>query len=1123
MNPAISEPSTSITKQIEISTDITSKFTLNPNASVFKSNFKVKKQSSKGLDNDNNTASTSDNKHKSKKRTQRKKPGLRALSQERQLDKSNESNRDNINGSQFDKKSIMSDKPKRTHPKKINKKQDSNVNTKRVNESSPETSQSSSKSKTKSSKNTSTRQKKERNDQSKRKQPKELKVDQDLRSKLINELSNNTYECMVCWDNVKNKHQIWSCKSCYAIFHLSCIKKWSKVGDKQSENSINPFEWRCPGCQTSQQELPKTYLCFCERIHNPEPSNYISPHSCGQTCGKNRDTRCLHPCVEPCHPGPCPPCAALAPTSYCYCGKLSYQTRCLDKEADGKSCGEICGELLGCGEHYCELTCHEGACSPCKIPILRKCYCGQREKEFNCGTGIGLETYLLNESKTNIELQLGYYSCDKLCNRLLNCGNHLCNKPCHIQDELPGQCHLDPKIQLTCPCGKEEVKRLSKTIRTSCLDPIPLCGNVCSKLLPCGHKCKSNCHEGECPSCSTEIKAYCGCGNIFEMKLCSEDQTDIVCDKPCNQLKHCLKHRCNRICCDASRKGSEDIEGLHICTTICDKRLKCGNHKCQSLCHNGKCPPCMEASFDDLTCNCGKTKIQAPVPCGTKPPRCNYPCKRIRDCQHSSALSHNCHLDDQPCPPCTTLTTKLCKCGKKELKNIPCYRLKPMCGLPCNKMLPCGAHHCKQLCHEGPCLLEDASCNFICNKPRPNCEHPCQGICHAPSVCSNDIPCNTIITVSCKCGYLKKEKTCNGMDPTLQTILCNEQCFIKQRNDKLSLALGVNSNNNETIIDSSMLYDPYIFVFITPTQLKWVQNIEIKIEEFIKDELKRVLRFNPMRDYQRKFLHAIASNYQLHSISVDQNPSKSVEYTKTPYSKLPSIIPSIAYKNKKKYMKVEEEEINGNSMRQKQPVNCVLIRNLSMESTINYTIEKHMSDAGLKMQLFCYGYNLIVQPQHQLTDMTKVEELVRKCYYIVKASLISINIVAKVNLAWINSNNEIIWPKLETAPMMNNNTMKINSNNSFNILQNNEEINEGNLEVKAKNSNNTFNLLQCENNTLPPNLFDSDDKKSKSSRNVSPSRSITSKGTPESLMNINESLLSPTKVMEVVDDWTQLI
>ena len=48
-------------------------------------------------------------------------------------------------------------------------------------------------------------------------------------------------------------------------------------------------------------------------------------------------------------------------------------------------CDQVCGKLLDCKEHTCQLVCHAGECPSCSIPVDCKCYCGAEHKEMPCG------------------------------------------------------------------------------------------------------------------------------------------------------------------------------------------------------------------------------------------------------------------------------------------------------------------------------------------------------------------------------------------------------------------------------------------------------------------------------------------------------------------------------------------------------------------------------------------------------------------------------------------------------------------------------------------------------------------------------------------------------------------
>ncbi|KAJ3331230.1 FKBP12-associated protein [Blyttiomyces sp. JEL0837] len=109
---------------------------------------------------------------------------------------------------------------------------------------------------------------------------------EDLMAALTQGLSNETYECMICYDTVKARDRIWSCtESCFAVFHHKCIRQWSLRSQKEpapSSSSQPPREfsnWRCPGCNCSYNEEPPT-SCFCGKVEDVALNRYLVPHSC---------------------------------------------------------------------------------------------------------------------------------------------------------------------------------------------------------------------------------------------------------------------------------------------------------------------------------------------------------------------------------------------------------------------------------------------------------------------------------------------------------------------------------------------------------------------------------------------------------------------------------------------------------------------------------------------------------------------------------------------------------------------------------------------------------------------------------------------------------------------------
>jgi len=56
--------------------------------------------------------------------------------------------------------------------------------------------------------------------------------------------------------------------------------------------------------------------------------------------------------------------------------------------------------------------------------------------------------------------------------------------------------------------------------------------------LPCGHKCRVNCHPGDCPDagvCRKKVKVTCPCGRIKQEETCHKNQLGyrVQCDSVC--------------------------------------------------------------------------------------------------------------------------------------------------------------------------------------------------------------------------------------------------------------------------------------------------------------------------------------------------------------------------------------------------------------------------------------------------------------------------------------------------------------------------------------------------------------------------------------------------------------
>ncbi|KAL5817832.1 hypothetical protein ACOSQ3_026210 [Xanthoceras sorbifolium] len=754
-----------------------------------------------------------------------------------------------------------------------------------------------------------------------------------LLQEIQDKLMKGIVECMICYDMVRRSAPIWACSSCFSIFHLNCIKKWARAPtsvDLSAEKSQG-FNWRCPGCQSVQLISSKEirYVCFCGKRTDPPSDLYLTPHSCGEPCGKpleneikrdgmSQEDLCPHICVLQCHPGPCPPCKAFAPPRLCPCGKKTITTRCSDRKSV-LTCGQQCDKLLDCGRHRCERKCHVGPCGSCQVLVNAPCFCKKNVEIVLCGEMV---------VKGEVKAEDGVFSCNSTCEKNLSCGHHVCGDICHPGP--CGECELMPRRIKSCYCGKTSLQEQRK----SCLDPIPTCSQICGKYLACGvHCCNEVCHAGDCPGCLVTVTQKCRCGSTSRTVECYKTSYEkFTCDKPCGKKKNCGRHRCSERCCPLSNlnyhlSGEWDP---HFCQMACGKKLRCGQHSCESLCHSGHCAPCLETIFTDLTCACGRTSIPPPLPCGTPPPSCQLPCSIQQPCGHSA--SHSCHFGD--CPPCSVPVAKECIGGHVVLRNIPCGSKDIRCNKLCGKTRQCGMHACGRTCHTPPCDAVGgsepglkASCGQICGAPRRDCRHTCTAMCHPSATCP-DVRCEFPVTISCSCGRVTASVPCDAggssnafnadtvfeasivqklpvpLQPVESTgkkipfgqrkLMCDDECAKLERKRVLADAFDITSPNldalhfGENPAVSELLGDLY------RRDPKWVLSVEERCKFLVLGKNRgtasalKVHVFCPMLKDKRDAVRLIAERWKLAVSAAGWEPKRFIVVHVTSKSKPPS-------------------------------------------------------------------------------------------------------------------------------------------------------------------------------------------------------------------------------------------
>lgn len=272
----------------------------------------------------------------------------------------------------------------------------------------------------------------------------------------------------------------------------------------------------------------------------------------------------------------------------CCCGKTSAQVKCSSKTI--LTCRNVCDKLLNCGAHNCTKLCHGGPCDPCAFIIELGMYTTLSRHYlftftyyllvllnlawvffnssviakdapvhvilyvYTCIIYITTACHCKSENKSTLcdssTSRVVAFSCGRPCDKLLSCQNHKCSDNCHVGACDP--CSLSPEIVLRCPCGQTSVTEACRKCnippRKRCLDPIPVCGKVCGKSLPCGgsgvpHKCSALCHANPtCPTCPLLTNFKCRCGSkTFELSCAQYDpEKEYRCEKRCTKVCWCI-------------------------------------------------------------------------------------------------------------------------------------------------------------------------------------------------------------------------------------------------------------------------------------------------------------------------------------------------------------------------------------------------------------------------------------------------------------------------------------------------------------------------------------------------------------------------------------------------------
>lgn len=421
------------------------------------------------------------------------------------------------------------------------------------------------------------------------------------------------------------------------------------------------------------------------------------------------------------------------------------------------------------------------------------------------------------------------HSCGQTCGQELACG-HRCTSGCHPGPH-PECCAMGPGVK--CFCGEKQAQVPCVVTPYDGWS----CGKVCNELLPCGeHRCNSKCHDGLCYDCKVSIARLCYCGETVKDLTCAEKkrkktytvsrhahQTEeddgkkivrkwqsgfFACNKRVKGFYDCKVHEYDYPCSprtsadflcpltpkdtDTCHCGATTVSSLlgHArsdcripipsCNQVCNKpHAGCG-HLCLYKCHEGECPSCPQMS--EMQCRCSSAQNFI-VPCSLKAsvaevgwaPKCRRKCTARMHCRRHRCTAICCAHEKSARDLEKVALLGLTKGARILSRSLASFsvleedqdqeqleqeqqeqlhRLQQrqqwpakthfasvhICDRVCNNLKSCKNHRCTEPCHTGPCApcMESSSDDLVCACGRtvvqapircgvelPKCRHPC--------------------------------------------------------------------------------------------------------------------------------------------------------------------------------------------------------------------------------------------------------------------------------------------------------------------------------------------------------------------------------------------------------------
>eukprot|EP01126_Amoeba_proteus_P052301 TRINITY_DN6300_c0_g1_i7.p1 TRINITY_DN6300_c0_g1~~TRINITY_DN6300_c0_g1_i7.p1 ORF type:complete len:560 (-),score=84.77 TRINITY_DN6300_c0_g1_i7:511-2190(-) len=409
-------------------------------------------------------------------------------------------------------------------------------------------------------------------------------------------------------------------RPCWQDVHESCVNTCEKVLACGIHRCFDKcHKGNCPPCreyvqkscrcgrmarsrvQCSQLEVRCSVKCGtvlnCRKHFCPKKCCTGKCADCDKPC--NALLSCgNHRCKAKCHPHPCLECP-IEMQLRCSCGDVTrivpcgkkfvlphsnllsclggHKSESLPCTKSWFSCSSKCGNVLSCGNHFCEKSCHT-ITRKREIQLVTK----EVDDEDEAYDDVVMdEEGNVTKVKNIFQVSLIFVApspedddpfvnkiqlendeedtcdvCTLSCTKPRDC-QHPCKLPCHLN--LCPPCIIPIRVDCYCksvrlhiPCWKYNIPDLRRKLKS--------CGGLCGRILKfCEHICELVCHEGDCPSntCMKKVTVRCACNNLKQQWTCDKVREFQTTNQKSN-LKSFALLPCNEVC-ESKKKKSTDL------------------------------------------------------------------------------------------------------------------------------------------------------------------------------------------------------------------------------------------------------------------------------------------------------------------------------------------------------------------------------------------------------------------------------------------------------------------------------------------------------------------------------------------------------------------------------------